>query len=312
MVIKIEGPVKRGRKQKEISFSNSSANSCELSSENNIVEKVILHLKITLDEIKEFTSFNEFDNLIEDINNNDVSQLECGISIISSEDNVTTNVTNYKHNIAQDHIIETTIYDNISLLPTTLTSDSIRRIKMIKTNIHCWWCTYHFDTPPICMPEKYIDKTQTFKVSGCFCSFNCVLAYKMSKGHTNCYLVRLLAKRILGNSVNTIKKAPSPYCLEKYGGNISIEVFRETFTTTKNIYINISPMVYIPYQIEESRTIQMMNDNIRDFSENFEKENITISKEKVKAAITRKNKKSTNSDSNTNNNTLDKIMGFVI
>ena len=40
-----------------------------------------------------------------------------------------------------------------------------------KTNIHCWWCTLKFDTPPVSLPNKFYNKK--FYVFGCFCSFNC-------------------------------------------------------------------------------------------------------------------------------------------
>src|SRR5690349_6873648 len=47
--------------------------------------------------------------------------------------------------------------------------------KVNKTKMHCWWCDHQFNNYPCFIPTKYYKKT--YYVYGCFCSFNCAMAY---------------------------------------------------------------------------------------------------------------------------------------
>jgi hypothetical protein len=297
-MIKIKSTSKRGRKPKEINFGMNSIK--EEPALSCLEEKIILRLPITLERIKElsFSSINQKQH-VPNSNNLEKKHIEPVV-----------NKHNYTYNGAKGKQIETVIYDTINLFPSEIGVEEFARIKLTNTDIACWWCTYQFDTYPVCMPDKYIGKQDIFKVHGCFCSFNCALAFKMEKNiKADQYLVSFMHKKLTG-SFKSIKKAPSPYCLKKFGGPISIEDYRKTFQTGRDISIHISPMVFIPYQIEDSRSSEMLRNNVIKFNDDTDKyTSNSLSLSKIKDASKRqKITKSTKIESNSN--TLDKIMGF--
>lgn len=97
----------------------------------------------------------------------------------------------------------------------------------ININSNCWWCTYEFDTLPVCAPLKYNSKRDEFTVYGFFCSFSCAKAFLLYKNtpYIDPALITLLNKRLTG-SFETIPVAPSIQCLTRFGGNMTIEEFR--------------------------------------------------------------------------------------
>jgi hypothetical protein len=160
------------------------------------------------------------------------------------------------------------------------------------------------------MPERYSGKDDVFKVSGCFCSFNCVLAFKMRKNDSNCHLVSFMQKRLTG-SFKTVSKAPPPYCLEMFGGPISIEKYRECFITGDSIQILVSPMVFIPHMIEESRSKKMMQTNLDKFHSDNAANTHVMSDAKTKQATKRSKLAKAANSSSENVNTLDRAMFFA-
>jgi hypothetical protein len=121
------------------------------------------------------------------------------------------------------------------------------------TNIVCWWCTHKFDTIPCFLPEDFTDGK--FYVLGCFCSFNCAVAYNFS---LNDYKVwdrySLLNKMyyIINGKHEHITMSPPREILEKFGGTISIEEFRKSLVScTKEYRLVLPPMIPIIPFIEE-------------------------------------------------------------
>lgn len=309
MVAQSEAKVitKRGRKAKKINFENNEG--LVGSSSCSFEDIIILHLPISLDRIKKMNTINLFNKKPsteggESSSLASTQQNQEKTSIVPEKEKV----RHFNENVGSFYKKETIVYDCISLLPTEITEDSFAIVKALKTNIACWWCCHPFDTFPVCLPEKYIGKDDIFKVSGCFCSFNCVLSFKIRRKDSNCDLVSYLHKRLTG-SFKTLTKAPPPYCLEMFGGPISIDRYRESFDTGDKISILVSPMVFIPTQIEESRSKKLMQNNIDKFNSDTLKETPTINPIKVKEAAKR-SKISRNLSNEGNINTLDKIMGF--
>ena len=107
-------------------------------------------------------------------------------------------------------------------------SDAIK--KRIHKDSVCWWCTYPFDSVPICVPFKYEEKKSKFYLEGYFCSWQCGKAYVLDKNSADkfnqCTLITLLHKRMSGK-ISSIKAAPSRFNLQKFGGNLTIEQFRQ-------------------------------------------------------------------------------------
>lgn len=115
------------------------------------------------------------------------------------------------------------------------------------TNIHCWHCTYQFNTTPLTCPLEYNDITKKFSVNGVFCSWGCVARYSIDN-YKSLSLVNIMRNEIIkkiGYGIqDTIPIAPPRYVLEKFGGPFKIEKFRESdnndfFISTENIsYVN--------------------------------------------------------------------------
>lgn len=78
-------------------------------------------------------------------------------------------------------------------------------------------------------------KRGTFLVDGCFCSFNCAVAY-IEENKNNIiykdsyYLLVKMYEEFYETEIDIIKQAPHWRLLEEYGGNLNIKNFRHTFS----------------------------------------------------------------------------------
>lgn len=122
------------------------------------------------------------------------------------------------------------------------------------TNKPCWWCGYEFETIPLGIPLCYhphTDKTSSdihkfltsrnfqaqtndfFETDGLFCSFPCCKAHLVANGFKGKYknsfsLLTLLHVKLYGD-INVIPSAPPRELLEKWGGSLTIEEYRNKF-----------------------------------------------------------------------------------
>ena len=80
----------------------------------------------------------------------------------------------------------------------------------------------------------YDPMLKRFKVTGNFCSPNCVKSYALnSKIYAkNSYLVGFMYRQLFGAYYN-IKPAPPIQCLKEYGGKLTIEEYRKNFDNKK-------------------------------------------------------------------------------
>lgn len=144
----------------------------------------------------------------------------------------------------------------------------------IQTGLNCFWCRHPFANAPIGCPIKYVPNavlqthvseitkekyyiqqqiTSTeyqnasstkdthylhndyYETDGCFCSFNCCLAFIQDNIHKAMYTQSqsLLMKMMVDlNGVDAIDKvtpAPSWRLLTVYGGTMDIQTFRDSF-----------------------------------------------------------------------------------
>lgn len=103
------------------------------------------------------------------------------------------------------------------------------------TNIWCWWCCYPFETMPCFIPTKYDSLRARFKITGNFCSWNCAKSYICFDGlgsrRKDMHMFTSLMFH-LKLPVN-IKLAPRKEVLKRFGGTITIEEFRASFTNRK-------------------------------------------------------------------------------
>lgn len=141
-----------------------------------------------------------------------------------------------------------------------------KKVVIKKTNIKCWWDAHNFTNLPCFLPELY--HNGTYHVTGCFCSFNCALAYNLyylkdSKIHQRKSLIYKLYREMyeIGpDEIIEIKEAPPKEILDDFGGNMTIDVFRRRFIMVHKEYIVfIPPIKPINIMIEE-RNVNDDND----------------------------------------------------
>lgn len=106
-----------------------------------------------------------------------------------------------------------------------------------KTDTCCWNCCHSFDTTPVCIPKKYDETTNLFHVYGIFCSWNCAKTHLEDEYHSiaseQFMWMCIMAKDVFGCDIySTLVSAPPRFCLTMFGGEMTIEQYREKSLTT--------------------------------------------------------------------------------
>lgn len=242
----MEAPKKRGRKPKNEYYINKKVDNVEITD-----KAIILHLPITIEDVT-----------IKDINNEIIDFISpCQISPYS-KDSLYSELCSVEK--TEDYIMEKNgnilnqetyennviiIYD-LQLLPKEVSKNGTVNIK---TNIACFWCCHNFSADPIFMPVNL--HNGVYKVKGCFCSFECCYSYMDDKHRDSIYLLNYMYKdftKKLGTFKDNVKKAPPRESLTMFGGPMSIEEFRKSFS---DYSIRPFPMVYIPNHLEKTKKI---------------------------------------------------------
>lgn len=97
----------------------------------------------------------------------------------------------------------------------------------------CWWCCYPFEWESLHFPYEFT--SNTFHTVGHFCSWGCMKSYGINRGKFEaCDFITLLRKRMEGK-IKPIAKAPSRYCLQMFGGSVSIDDYRKGIPIHVNI-----------------------------------------------------------------------------
>ena len=122
------------------------------------------------------------------------------------------------------------------------------------TEISCFWCCHSFNNTPWGVPMKYVN--DKFSVYGVFCSANCSASYIFNGMYdVNVWelysLLNLLYYKIHGEFIK-ITSAPDKICLKKFGGQLSIEEYRESLVQKRSVYsIKFPPMISVIPVMEE-------------------------------------------------------------
>lgn len=139
-----------------------------------------------------------------------------------------------------------------------------------KTDISCWWCCHGFDTVPLGLPVQFLSQHGKFRVRGVFCSFPCLVSYKNElKLHKYEYLIKYLFKKITGDfaTKNDMKPAPPRCALKMFGGELTIDEFRASFTNHKIYKMVEYPMFISRDYVEEVDIVDLKNINTQVFKE---------------------------------------------
>lgn len=131
----------------------------------------------------------------------------------------------------------------------------------------CWWCCHDFPGASLTMPHKYDDRRQKFSVSGNFCSWSCMKSYAIdkygiSRGGIICGNIIMMRKKMY-NQIGSIKPAPNRFMLKEFGGDMTIDQFREnqTIDDTKPNQLDIRPVVnnIIPFVSNTKKMDEIKN-----------------------------------------------------
>lgn len=143
-----------------------------------------------------------------------------------------------------------------------------------KTDVCCWWCCHKFDTVPLGLPIYYNNVTNKFQVKGIFCSFACIVAYKNTikyKIKNIEYLIKYLYTKLTGAKLSdTIKVAPPRCSLNMFGGELTIEEFRNSFNENK-----IYKLVEYPMFVSKDYIEEIDIKNVKKVNQSVFKENTT-------------------------------------
>lgn len=138
-----------------------------------------------------------------------------------------------------------------------------------KTDVACWWCCHKFTNFPLGLPTRYDENKNLFRVSGVFCSFSCIIAYKNELNIPNVnHLIKFLYNKLTGEEYSNMKltTAPPRSFLKMFGGNLSIEEFRSK-SQEQTVYKMIKyPMILSKDYIEERVINNVKNINTNLFN----------------------------------------------
>mgnify|MGYP001250408527 CR=1 FL=1 len=248
---------RRGRKPKSLMNNINSKNSQLLidSCNNTQNDTIILNLKI---------------NDVNNVNNKQIQPIgyDMNEDIFSTIDNSNMKIDDYLnndmiHNIGPNNNEDNkfnTIGNNDYNLQDIIVSDNDW---VLNTNKTCYWCCHSFNNNSFGIPIKY--KNDKFYVYGCFCSLECAAAYNFSEEKNvqdvwECYnLINLLSQVI--NYKNIVKLAPNKICLKMFGGDMTIDEFRNFTDSNKITNILEYPMISVSQQIEEINYDNSYNKN---------------------------------------------------
>jgi len=255
---------KRGRKPKGgkiIKKVNEKIN------ENNIKKpNIILQLKCSSKDLE-----NHNDNVFKN-NNKSNSKITSYNLTKNKQTNIKfeqyNNIT-YKPKVTEQPMPEST--DNIDL------KEIWEKLRILKLKLHlnevsdkrshCFWCTCHFDNPPVYIPKQ--ERNEIVEVYGCFCSPECAVAY-LKNEPIDCSVLwerYALLNNIYSKIYNyekNIKPAPNPYyTLDKYYGNLSIQEYRKLLSKDRLLLVVDKPLTKIlPELYEENNELPNIFDDI--------------------------------------------------
>ncbi len=128
------------------------------------------------------------------------------------------------------------------------------------TNYHCYWCCHAFKTIPCFIPCSL--KNNVYEVYGNFCSFNCALSFNFHSNDVNygerSLLIQDLYYKLYGFDAPKLTFAPSKEVLEMFGGSVTIEEYRNSFTSIDDYKISFPNIVFIIPQLMEEKKMTFM------------------------------------------------------
>lgn len=269
----------RGRPRKILPTINNSIQKQKFADSDNDIEKspIALHIPLYEEDSSEVSEKNEFTMKDEESEEEKIKKEKNLIMYLTDDDSDDEyNVKNLKKKLKKrDELIKKLKSDaksdfynensysvnkkkdpNINLLKLKLyNKDGICSIGE-KTKISCWWCTFTFDDLPCFIPEKY--NSGKYFVFGCFCSYNCALAYILKDDEYKIANRVSLIKRMYSEiyeTENPLYPSPPRELLSKFGGPMTIDEYRSSNQTheLKEYKMKFANIIPTPVFFEETK-----------------------------------------------------------
>jgi hypothetical protein len=263
---------RRGRKPKSLFNKLTEENTKKILENNDNNETIILNLKIGENK----KSINE--EPLGNINNTDYYFLNEDINSNLIDNNLIDNNL-IDNNLIDNNLIDNNLIDN-SLVDNNLMDNSLVDNNLVDNNLindkennnNCFWCCHNFNNKPFGIPFKY--KNGMFYTKGNFCSLECATAYNFYEKKNiqdvwECYnLINYLSHQLKLD--NKVKIAPYRECLKCFGGNLTIEEFRNYHNNNnKKIFNQLEyPLIPIQKHIEEINYNESINNDFIPIDKN--------------------------------------------
>lgn len=209
--------------------------------------------KIVNDQIvKKTIKKNIIDSMICENNSDEIliqipiSQLKINTIINNekNEDKILDEPLPYENNCYFTNELTDISYDNEFYL------NNVSFYQNNKHNSYCYWCCHPINDIVYGLPYNYDTLNDTFYVMGYYCSLECMSAYNflINTGSDKVWeinsWIQMIARRC--GIKRIIRPAPCKYLLKIFGGNLSIDEFRNAHLNNDKTYIlNVPPMIAI-------------------------------------------------------------------
>lgn len=290
-ILNDSGPKRRGRRPKKI-LENVTADSDNLFDDTNQKNDSAVILKIPFDPSKHKlgkkmdTNKNKESKkkVISDIDLNNSDDNESSEGMFKNDIPCDDTCHNCSKNEKTINLLKNKLekYENKEKIDKSnkisinnlsfISCETGKKMTINKTNIWCFWDCHPFTNLPCVLPELY--HNNTYHVRGCFCSFNCALAYNLhylkdSKIYQRKSLVYKLYKEMYKLSPDEeieIPESPPREKLINFGGKMTIDAYRRSLMTMgKEIFVYMPPMKPISMTIEEKNTYADNEDNGEEY-----------------------------------------------
>lgn len=268
-------PKKRGRRPKKIINDETDDFSEQDEKQNFPGSSIIVQMKIDTTKLtnnKKKTPI-ENDNFSEELSdgmfNNDIpNDITCR-KCIKNEKKIALLKSTLEKYDSVEHISNTNKIhkNNINVL------SSITGEKMLNNKeVWCVWDGHPFTNKAFHLPETY--HKGIYYVVGHFCSPNCALAHNLYyikdvNVHQRRSLVFQMYREMMGISVDekiVLLEAPCREALIRFGGDMSIEQFRHSFSILNKEYIVYFPPMKPTLPIIEERVIGVHNSEDKKYA----------------------------------------------
>ena len=162
----------------------------------------------------------------------------------------------------------------------------------------CWWCCHPFEGSPLQLPYRHDDRRDLFTTTGNFCSWSCMKSFALDKYGVNrggivCGNIVMMRRRMYKQSGH-VKPAPCRFRLNVFGGDMTIEEFRQNQTVDTHEKMDVNSKPY--------------KDNVIPFVSNTKK------MDEIKNASSNNNalKLKRNKPLKRNHNNLESALGLII